>query len=45
MAFDYTEGVMYGVGGVRNVSGNTTLYMLDIKTGAAMPSDSWRMLS
>lgn len=33
MAFDYTEGVMYGVGGVRNVSGNTTLYMLDIKTG------------
>lgn len=33
MAFDYTEGVMYGVGGVRNVEGNNTLYMLDIETG------------
>ncbi len=32
MAFDYTTGVMYAVGGTKNVSSNT-LYMVDIATG------------
>lgn len=35
MAFDYTEGAMYAVGGVRNVEGNTVLYAVDIETGDA----------
>lgn len=33
LAFDYTEGAMYAVGGIRNVEGNTTLYTIDIETG------------
>lgn len=34
MAFDYTTGVMYGVGGVRNVDdGTSKLYMIDITSG------------
>lgn len=33
MAFDYTQGVMYAVGGVRNVANDTTLYAIDIETG------------
>lgn len=33
LAFDYTEGAMYAVGGIRNVENNTTLYTIDIETG------------
>lgn len=32
MAFDYTEGVMYGIGGQRNATGNN-LFTVDIDTG------------
>lgn len=34
LAFDYTEGAMYAVGGVRNVDSYNSLYTVDIKTGS-----------
>lgn len=35
MAFDYSQGAMYGVGGVRNVAGNNSLYAIDLESGMA----------
>lgn len=33
LSYDYTEGAMYAVGGVRNVGGSTSLYTIDMATG------------
>lgn len=33
MAFDYSEGTMYAIGGVKNLSGSSALYSVDMKTG------------
>lgn len=33
MAFDYSTGCMYGIGGIRNVEDKCTLYAVDIATG------------
>lgn len=33
MAFDYSTGTMYGIGGVRNVSNSGSLYAIDLKNG------------
>ena len=33
MAFDYSEGVMYAVAGVKNTASNTSLYVTDLDNG------------
>lgn len=34
MAFDYSEGTMYAVAGIKNMSDYSELYTIDLKTGA-----------